>query len=50
MGSLSFSFGLWLSYYALVFVCLFDEISELHAMDEKSSMTFSLESEHGLHL
>ena len=29
---------------------LFDAISELQAMDEKLSMTFSLECEHGFYL
>ena len=36
MGSLEFFlFGLWLSYYAFIFVCV-DAFVELHAMDEKN--------------
>ena len=30
--------------------CLFNAIIELHAMDEKHSMTFSLESESGFYV
>ena len=31
-------------------LCLFDAIIELHVVDEKNSMTFSLECEHGFYI
>ena len=48
MGSLEFT--LWIVAKLLCScLCLFITIIELHSMDEKSSMTFSLESESGLY-
>ena len=32
------------------YLCIFDTIVELHPMDEKRSMTFSLESENEIHM
>ena len=42
--------GLWLSYYALVAVCLMQSMSCMQWMERKGSMAFSLESKHDFYM
>jgi hypothetical protein len=51
LGALmGFNLSLWIVAKLLcTYLCMFDTIAKLHAMDEKYQITFSLESESGVH-